>query len=162
MPIGGLGAIAVRLLSVPMKLIKNLLEINWNHLGTTCKSASRKIGNYIFSIFGAIFLPLLPLTIEWLQKGSILNKNIAIAASILAVSFAIISEHNLYRAIYLFVFIVALILHTLIISGPIYSGADDYAVHLLGAATLPHIVERLWWHIVLDRPFPDSLRSSQR
>jgi len=43
-------------------------------------------------------------------------------------------------------------------TSPISVAAVQYAGTLLGAVALVHIAERLWWHVVWDRPFPDFLR----
>jgi hypothetical protein len=107
-----------------------------------------------------ILCPCIPILIEWLRAGSVKRENFLITTAVLTVALLVAAEHNFYRAFYAGLFIVSLILDILVYSGPVASGMDRYAGGLLLAVGIVHAAERFWWHVVLDRPFPDSLRAS--
>jgi hypothetical protein len=95
--------------------------------------------------------------IDWLKSGQIDKQNVVITTSILAATFIFTAEHTLCKAIYMIMFVAALLLDT--VSG-VFARAlmEAYAGTLLAGVALLHSSERMWWHLVLNRPFPGTPR----
>lgn len=113
----------------------------------------------MMSLLAGLFLPCLPLVIEWLKSGHIDKQNIVITTAILAATFIFTAEHKICQAIYIIIFVSALLLNT--VSGPFAEQVmQAYAGTLLASVALLHSSERMWWHLVLNRPFPEAASTS--
>lgn len=132
---------------------------NWKTVRAMCLDATGRMGTYCFSVVGTIICPMIPVLIEWFKTSHLRHESVLITAAVLSAALLVTAEHNFSRAAYLLIFLVSLILHVLVFSGPIESGMDVYAGNLLASVAILHAVERFWWHVVQDRPFPDSLRT---
>lgn len=118
------------------------------------------LSTYALSLLATLLLPALPLPIEWLKTDHVEPESYLITVAVLAAGFGFSAEHNSYRAGYGLLFLTGLILDIVGKSGKVASQADGYAWVLLLAVAALHGSERFWWHVVLDRPFPDGLKGN--
>ena len=135
-----------------LKRVQNFVEI--------CSEPTRQIGIWILSIIATLILPCLPLGIELFRAGKVTSDTIYVTAAILSASFAFTAEHVLFFCMYLLLFVVTLLLD--LETGPQHSfSLEAWAGTLLFVVSLLHATERFWWHVVLDRPFPERLSWSR-
>jgi hypothetical protein len=107
----------------------------------------------------AIAAPCLPLFIELLRSGNVKSDSIYITAAVISAAFSVSAEHVLFRALYIALFVVNLIIDT-VSGGPFSAQLDSWAGTVLALVAMLHATERAWWHLVLDRPFPEGIRMS--
>ena len=122
--------------------------------GALCRSASNKLGIWLFSILGTVAAPCLPVLIELLRNGFVQSGSFYITSAVMSAAFAVSAEHVLFRALYFALFVINLVFNN--VTGPFSPQLDNWAGTLLFMVALLHAIERVWWHIVLDRPFPES------
>src|SRR3974390_3339765 len=113
-------------------------------------------GVWIMAVFATVAAPLLPIFLEFLKTGAVRSDSFFITAAVMAAAFAVSAEHILPRALYMASFVVNLILD--VVRGPFSASIDAWAGTLLLSVALLHIAERAYWHLALDRPFPDYSR----
>jgi hypothetical protein len=119
------------------------------------KGAANNIGVWLLSILATIVLPALPLGIEWLRLGHFKDDTIAITAAVMAAGFIFTACHTIFLSAYILLFIGSLLLNIDVGPGtPV--GIDRWSGTLLLSVALLHASERLWWHIILSRPFPEG------
>lgn len=123
------------------------------NIGILGRSAATKLGVWLFSIVATIAAPCLPIFIELLRKGQVASDSIYITAAVMAAAFAVSAEHVLYRVLYIALFVINLVFNNS--AGPFSAQLETWAGTLLTLVALLHVSERIWWHIVLDRPFPE-------
>jgi hypothetical protein len=122
--------------------------------GEVLGAALNGIGMWLLSVIATLVLPCLPLFIEWLKDGRIKPETIFVTAAILAATFAFTAEHVILFSAYLLFFLVNLLLD--VTTGPSRPVAlDHWAGILLAGVAILHAGERFWWHVVLDRSFPE-------
>jgi hypothetical protein len=121
---------------------------------TFLEVVSTKGGIWLMSVMATIFAPCLPLVIELFKSGTVKTDNIYITASVMSAAFWVSGEHVLFRALYLLLFVFNLILH-MVADGPFASELNNWAWKLLGLVAVLHATERIWWHLILNRPFPE-------
>jgi hypothetical protein len=137
---------------------------NWEWAWQKIRSASqiwlsawRKLGIWGLSLIASLVLPGLPIGIEWLRTSHINSDTLYVTATVLAAAFIFSAEHAMTLCLYILLFLATLLLDT--VTGPNSPvGLENYAGTLLGAVAFLHAAERFWWHVVLDRPFPDRMR----
>jgi predicted Na+-dependent transporter len=117
-------------------------------------TASTRIGVWLMSILATVAAPCIPIFIEFLKNGTIKSDSIFITATVMSAAFAVSAEHVLWRALYFALFVVNLILD--IVSGPFDAQVASWAGTLLLSVASLHVMERAWWHIALNRPFPEA------
>jgi hypothetical protein len=115
-----------------------------------------KISTWIFSIVATIVLPSIPIILDWLKYGEVKRDTFLITSMILSGTFLVISEHNLYRSLYILFLVVSIGFDISSLSKAAEDMAAVYAGTLFIAIIVAHATERFWWHVVLDRPFPDG------
>ena len=103
-------------------------------------------------MLATVAAPCLPLFIEFLRNGSVKSDSLYITATVISAAYAVSTEHVLFRTLYFAMFVVNLIL--VMVSGPYSDQLATWAGTLLISIAFLHMVERFWWHVVLDRPFP--------
>jgi hypothetical protein len=118
-----------------------------------CRTASTKGGVWLLSVIATVAAPCIPLLIELLRSGTVKSDSIYITAAVMSAAFAVSAEHALFLSLYIALFVINLIFD--MVSGPFTTMLDAWAGTLLGLIAALHATERVWWHIVLDRPFPD-------
>jgi hypothetical protein len=109
-------------------------------------------GVWFWSVLATIAAPCLPIFIEFLSTGTVKANSYFITAAVLSAAFAVSTGHTFFRALYGGLFVINLILDT--VSGPFSASIEHYAGILLLLTAVLHAVERFWWHVVYDRPFP--------
>jgi len=109
------------------------------------------------AVLATVAAPCLPIFIELLKTGEIKADSFFITTTVMAAAFAVSAEHILPRALYMASFVVNLILD--VVRGPFSVSIDAWAGTLLLSVAFLHIAERAYWHLALDRPFPDYIRS---
>lgn len=97
--------------------------------------------------------PCLPLLIELLKTGDIKSNSIYITASVMCVGFVFMAGNILIRVVYTILFILTLIFD--VISGPFSEELNSWAGVILMGVCMLHMSERAYWHLALDRPFPE-------
>ena len=115
-------------------------------------NALNGFGVWILSILCTIAAPVIPLLIEFLKSGAVKSDSFFITAAVLAAAFAVSAGHVLYRSAYLTLFVFNLILD--MATGPYSATIEPYAGWLLLLVAVLHLMERFWWHVVLDQVFP--------
>jgi hypothetical protein len=121
--------------------------------------ASAGIGTWLMSLAGTLLAPSFPIFIEWLRKGKVADETFLITAVILAATFLFSAEYSVFRFLYIVLLAMAALLDA-VGPTPAAIAVDHYAGTLLLGIALLHSIERLIWHVVLDRPFPDNLRAA--
>lgn len=122
-----------------------------------CSSLATKGGVWLMAVLATVAAPCLPIFIELLKTGEIKADSFFITTTVMAAAFAVSAEHILARALYMASFVVNLILD--VVRGPFSVSIDAWAGTLLLSVAFLHIAERAYWHLALDRPFPDYIRS---
>lgn len=121
-----------------------------------CRIGLDRIGIWLLSVIATLALPCLPLCIEWLRTGDMKSDTMTLTAAVLAATFIFSAEHVLNLCVYILLFVVNLLFNTVV--GPTSpAGIDAWTGTLLMSVTFFHAIERFWWHVVLDRPFPDRV-----
>jgi len=118
--------------------------------------ASTRGGVWLLSVMATIAAPCLPLFIELLKSGSVRSDSIYITAAVISAAFSVSAQHVMFRALYIALFVVNLIFDMVAGSGPFKEQLDSWAVGLLVLVAVLHTTERAWWHLVMNRPFPES------
>jgi hypothetical protein len=129
-------------------------------LGTIINRNTDGFGTWVLSIVLTIMVPCLPIGIEWLRTSKVAPDSFLITAAVLSALYACSAENNMFRAFYVLTFLVSLMVDAFssnISSSPVEAAAAEYAGTVLVAVVIAHATERLWWHVVWDRPFPDFL-----
>lgn len=129
--------------------------------GTIMSRNTDGFGTCLLSVIFTIMVPCLPIGIEWLRTGNVIPDSFLITAAVLSALYGCSAESNLFRAFYSFMFLVSLVIDAFggnTASSSVGATAGQYAGTLLAAVALVHASERLWWHVVWDRPFPDFLQ----
>lgn len=121
-------------------------------------TASHGAGVFSFSLFATIFLPCLPLMIEWLRTSHITNSTVTLTATVLCAGFGFSAENYAMRTVYGVLFVVSLLLNVGVgPNSPV--GIDRFDGAILLTVAFFHSAERAWWHLYLDKPFPDWVRT---
>jgi hypothetical protein len=118
-----------------------------------CRLGLDRISVFGFAILAIIAFPCLPVFIEWYRTGEVKADTYYITAAVLAAAFAVTAEHIAFIGLYITSFVINLVLD--MVHGPFSDRVDHWAGILLAAICGIHASERFWWHIFLDRPFPD-------
>lgn len=118
-----------------------------------CASGLNRFSVFGFAIMAIIAFPCLPVFIEWYRTGIVKSDTYYITAAVLAAAFAVTAEHIAFIGLYITSFVVNLILD--MVHGPFSDEVDHWAGVVLAVVCAMHASERVWWHVVLDRPFPD-------
>ena len=121
-----------------------------------CSAGATRGGVWIMAVLATVAAPLLPILLEFLKTGAVRSDSFFITAAVMAAAFAVSAEHVLPRALYMASFVVNLILD--IVRGPFSASMDAWAGTMLLSVASLHIAERAYWHLALDRPFPDYSR----
>jgi hypothetical protein len=133
---------------------KRAIKFVWDAIKIIYSSLN-KVGTWLMSILACLLLPCLPIVIGGLRDGKLDRESMIITAAILAATFIFTAGHQILRVVYILLFISALLLDT-IRSDFASVVMETYAGSLfLGVACL-QAAERFWWHIALDRPFPEK------
>lgn len=132
-------------------VVRAKCKTGWAILGT----ASTKLGVWLLSVLALIGAPCLPLIIELLKTGSMRSDSIYITASVMCIGFVFMAENMLIRVVYMSLFALTLIFD--IVSGPFSEELNSYAGLILIGVCVLHASERFYWHIGLDRPFPERI-----
>ncbi len=148
------------------------------HPGTPPQSGAKRprstlgsrLGMWIFSLVAIVLLPLFPLFIEGVKNDwEIKTENYLLTAAVLAAGFGFSTEGNLYRAAYMFLFLLSVgydfrpaphdVANLPLDSGLLDSAKGWLMSHIALDALLLVVVlqtiERFTWHVVIDRLFPD-------
>ena len=80
-----------------------------------------------------------------------------LTAVVFAATFIFTAQNNWPRVAYILLLCAALLLD--IIPSTITAELAHYASGFLIAVTSLHSIERFWWHVVWDQPFPDFGRT---
>lgn len=115
----------------------------------------QNIGVWLLSVVAMVFLPCLPVIIEWLRTGDVKEDTLTITVAVMAAGFIFTASHVLLLSSYIILFIGSLLLNTAV------SPATPINVHrwdviVLAVVATLHAVERLGWHVVLSQPFPEK------
>lgn len=110
-------------------------------------------GILAWALFFTVAMPCLPLVIELLAHGSATPHSIFLTAAVMSAAYLVSTEHPLPAVIYIVAFLLSLLFDT--VRGPYSATIDQWAGSLLLAVALLHSAERISWHIVLNRPFPE-------
>jgi hypothetical protein len=140
------------IVTVPQGLIAVAVR-KTRFFGSVCASGLNRISVFAFAIMATIAFPCLPVFIEWYRTGSVKSDTYYITAAVLASAFAVSAEHIAFIGLYITSFVINLILD--MVHGPFSAVVDVWAGSVLAAVRGLHISERVWWHVFLDRPFPD-------
>jgi hypothetical protein len=132
-----------------IKKVKGAIEIIGN--------ASNSVGIFALSLIAMLVLPCLPLAIEWLHSSHIANGTKTVTAAVLSSGFLFSAEHYVYRSVYAVLFLGSLLL-TFAVGPESPAGIERWDGTFLLVVALFHCSERLYWHVFLDRPFPDWVR----
>jgi hypothetical protein len=122
--------------------------------------ATDGFGIFVLSVLAVIVLPCLPVILEWIHISHVGNATKTITTAVLAAGFIFSAEHNVLRVIYAILFLAGFSL-TLGTGPQSPVGIDNWDGTLLLAVALIHAAERFFWHVFLERPFPDWLKSSE-
>jgi hypothetical protein len=128
----------------------------WNKIktfGLICHATINRIGVWAFSVVATILAPCLPVGIELWKTGNIESASYCITTTVLAAAFAVSAGNKLFLSLYIVLFVINLVFY--IVTGPFSPQLDDWAGRMLLMVAVLHGMQRVWWHIVLDRPFPD-------
>ena len=123
-------------------------------IGKSFGTALNPFGVWLMSVLGTLGLPCLPLLVERLRDSQIKNDSYFLTAAVLAASFIFTADHYVFRAIYILLFLINLLLD--IVPGDTTKDLAHWSGSLLVGVALLHATERFWWHIIWDRPFPDT------
>jgi hypothetical protein len=118
-----------------------------------CVAGINRLSVWLFSVLATIAAPCLPLLIELLKNGTIESSSYYLTAAVLAAAYAVSAEHVLFLTLYFALFVINLVFNN--VTGPFSAQLNTWAGTLLLLVALLHATERIWWHVVLDRPFPD-------
>jgi hypothetical protein len=126
----------------------------------TQPSLAGKFSTWLFSLGCMIAVPCLPLGIEAAKHtGTIKPESYFLTAAVLAATFGLSSESNFFRFGYIMAFLGTISLDFQPEQGEAWLSVD-WAAKFMFAVAILHAIERFTWHIVLDRRFPDWLRSA--
>lgn len=73
-----------------------------------------------------------------------------LTAAVLSAGFLFSVEHVIYACVYIVLFFGSLLLDVTGRTSTVWSG------WFLIIVASTHSIERFWWHVVLDRPFPEG------
>jgi hypothetical protein len=123
-------------------------------------------GTWLLAIVFAVLFPCLTVIIDVVQKAGQLTSDVFfVTTAVVAVGYGCSAEHNFYRALYSLTFVLSLVIDGFwpkaapmpgVLPTPSAFTTAACVVLLVATITL-HSVERFWWHVIWDRPFPDSL-----
>jgi hypothetical protein len=113
------------------------------------------LSTWFFAVVAMLLVPCIPVLIDFLKNGVVSKDIYLVTSAVLAAGYFFAAEHNLLRGIYFLLFLITIILDTLTLNGDVAATVDKYAGLLLLAVAIAHSSERFWWHVVLERPFPD-------
>ena len=94
--------------------------------------------------------------IEWLRTDAVTPETFYLIGVILSSSFLLSARHAWTRTAYGVLLAANLALD--LVKGKGAEHASHYAGYLLLSVMILHAVERFWWHVVEDAPFPDWKR----
>jgi len=100
-------------------------------------------------------VPSIPVLVELFKTGNVEKGTLLITASVLSAAFLFTAEHNFYRMLYFFLTLSTMLLYGITLEAGVAAIIDKYVALLLVSVLVAHASERLWWHVVLRRPFPD-------
>jgi hypothetical protein len=132
------------------KLVDKIRFFAW-----VCISGTSRLLEFGAAVVFTIAVPCLPVIIEWYRTGDVRSDTYYLVAAVLAAAFAVSAERRAFFGLYVTSFVINLILD--MVHGPFSGVVDQWAGMLLAGVCVLHVSERAWWHIVLDRPFPDRL-----
>ena len=138
-----MGNLFSALFGYPIRLLQ-LIGSVWGRLGVLS-----------FSLFVTLAVPSIPIELEMADKGVISSQSILVTVIILAATFLASAERAGFRTLYGFLIMAAVILDTGH-SNWARASAEQYAFMLLLATAALHASERLIWHVVQKRPFPNE------
>lgn len=131
--------------------------MNWvGSFGGFLSEQSHRFGVCILSLIATLLIPCLPLFVEFLKSGAVREDNLTLTAAVLASVFIFTAGHMLYFCLYILLCIFSLLIN--LTAGPT---SPDF-VSGIGGSLLASVVilqasERIWWHMVMSRPFPEQL-----
>lgn len=136
------------------------ISSRWVRTKTKCRNgwfflghASTRVGVWLLSLVALVGAPCLPLLIELLKIGTIGSNSIYITASVMCVGFVFMAENTLIRVVYIVLFSLTLIFN--MVSGPYSPELNSWSSIILIGVCVLHASERAYWHVALDRPFPE-------
>jgi hypothetical protein len=119
------------------------------------RSLTKNFPSWFASVTCVIIMPCLPVIIEWMRSGYDKSDTMTLTAAVLSIGFCVTTESIMLFFVYFLLFLTNILVNTVV--GPnspvILTGWEGYL--LLGVIGL-HAIERGRWHVVLDRPFPDT------
>ena len=123
------------------------------------RKAWDRLFKWLFSLLLVVGLPSVPIALEYVRTGHVQQDTYFVISIILSGTYLCGAEVYFYK----FVYILLLIINGLLDVVPQSSSTGELTHHggaLLIAVALLHGTERFGWHVVQDRPFPDSLRNN--
>jgi hypothetical protein len=114
--------------------------------------------NLILSIIFVMFLPLLPILLEFLQNHSITEKSLTLAAAMYSIEIGISSRSKLIFGISVAASITFSSFFGFAATNNSLAVTHTWAIIGIGAISLMHLFERVNRHIMDKEPFLESLR----
>lgn len=123
--------------------------------GHLLSKAMDGIGTWLLSLLASLLIPAIPIWLELARSPHIARpETLFVTGVILSGSFAFSAQHNLFRFLYIILGGINIFMD-IVNNGSTPGVGDHYALYLLLGAALLHASERFWWHVILERPFPD-------
>lgn len=116
-------------------------------------------GVWVMSILATLALPCLPVAVEYIKSAKITDETFTVTSAVMSSAFIFTAESKWTQAVYASIFITSLLLNLGI--GPHSpTNLSGWGGYLLISLLILHGTERFWWHVFLDRPFPDWIENS--
>jgi hypothetical protein len=115
---------------------------------------------WLMSVLLMLVVPSLPIAIEFLKTDAVGAASYLITGAVFSATFAVSAEHNIFRVLYILVFLTSLLLVTVTLNSQVAVMADHYAGILLLAVMILHATERFIWHVIQRRSFPEWLNKA--
>jgi hypothetical protein len=113
-----------------------------------------RFGTWVASIGGTLALPCLPLMVELLRDEHVKNDSYFLVAAVFSATFIFTARNHFARAYYGLLFLGCLLLD--LIPSPTTQTLAHWAGWFLMLVMGAHVIERFFWHVIYDKPFPDT------